>query len=68
MISDSTPVTSSRVISFPLVIAFSTYKGEVPISPYIIPSAMRSPAADTLFCEDMGVDKFRMSKVKQQKI
>jgi hypothetical protein len=40
----------------------------VPISPYIMPSAMSKPATDTLFCEDMGYDKFQTPKVTQRQI
>lgn len=51
MIQDKAPMISSSEIILPLVIALRTYKGDVPISPKIIPKAIRSPAKLALLCE-----------------
>src|SRR5438309_8536608 len=48
-IQESAPSTSSSDIILSLIIAFNTYKGEVPISPYIIPNATTKPTAVNLF-------------------
>jgi hypothetical protein len=48
---DNAPMISSSEMTFPLVIALRTYKGDVPISPKIIPKAMSIPAALARLCE-----------------
>ena len=42
------PNTKSDVIGLLPTMALNTYSGDVPISPYMIPSVISSPAADTL--------------------
>ena len=51
MMQDKDPMNNSSLISRFPIISLNTYKGEVPMSPYIIPSAISSPAAVTLFVE-----------------
>ena len=48
IIQESPPIMRSSDTTLSPTMAFKTYNGEVPISPYIIPSAISSPAADTL--------------------
>ena len=48
MIQESVPMISVSETSRPPIMALNTYRGDVPISPKIIPSAITSPAAVTL--------------------
>ncbi len=48
IIQDKDPIIKSSVITLLVMIEFITYKGEVPISPKIIPKATKSVAAETL--------------------
>src|SRR5215204_904016 len=58
MIRESEPIINSDDITLPLVIAFNTYNGDVPISPYIIPRAIKRPAMVTRLFEDIRVKIF----------
>lgn len=48
MIQDKPPRIKSSVTIFPFTIALKTYNGDVPISPYMIPTATTKPASVTL--------------------
>src|SRR5436190_5950863 len=48
IMQESPPIISDPEIVLPLMMALKTYKGEVPISPYIIPKATSNPAAVAL--------------------
>ena len=48
MIQDKDPTINNSSITFSLVIAFRTYKGEVPMSPKMIPNAINKVATVTL--------------------
>ena len=47
---ESPPRINSGFIVLSPMIAFITYKGDVPMSPYIIPSVSNNPPADNLEC------------------
>jgi hypothetical protein len=44
------PKTTSALITLSPRMAFITYKGDVPISPYIIPSVISNPPNDNFEC------------------
>lgn len=48
IIQERAPIINSSLMCFPLQTAFMTYRGDVPISPYIIPRAIVIPARDAL--------------------
>ena len=67
MIQESPPTISNSEITLSLMMALKTYKGEVPISPYIIPKATSKPAAVTLLTLFDTTFIFWVSKHSQQK-
>src|SRR5258705_9229030 len=48
MIQDKEPRINSSVMARSVIISFNTYRGEVPMSPKMIPNAITRPAAETL--------------------